>query len=639
MTYLQHLMLELGVVLALVLSTTSGFAGGDIVTVVFPTGSANGAQSAPGPLKISAGESDPITPIDTVHLTFDLSLIPKTATIKKATVQFTGQSATTPDNPQLVKIFPHGSTESVASWTATSDKSVFHASTEPLRALVEDALKTGTTLALTFSSKSRLSDWRYASMSAYDGISRSKPRLIVEYQPPRDLQDRARDSDTTRTRWKFSGRQQAASKPFLDTMTDIISNPVFYDDVMYVFAKPSSEKTHLYALKLGGGNRWEPKALSHVPGSHALISPAGRLYSIGEQRLVLYDLTQEGQEIRAVSIPNFKPAVRPTLGEDGSLYAMPPGALFGFNPDLQEMWRYPGGDTEMPDASRVALSPDAGRYAYALTKSKAAKTQLVRMETATGNSEVSALPVVNATEGGATSTLNLDLGFTGYTRPIVAKGPEHEYVLYSASTAQSGLLLAHSGGEAIWWKQGLISQPILNSDQNVVAVQGGKLHVYALLNGKDDGTEAEQPKSCASKIETSLSATSNLVLDGEDNVYFWNNGVLWGFTKQCTSFLHHSLAGLPEKLELLFAPDGTLFARTETNQLYALRLLPENAAVTLTQHALQTDTIYHSDSLTTEPNLQVASKTNVVFKAKDQMTFGRGFSVKSGATLRCQVGW
>ncbi len=234
-------------------------------------------------------------------------------------------------------------------------------------------------------------------MSKYEGISSSKPRLIVEYQPPQELQDRARELDTTSTRWKFWRTDDAASKPFMNTMAAIISNPVFYDGTMYLFAQPSSQETKLYALRLGGGNLWQPKAISIRPGSHAMVSPAGRLYSIGEDRLVLYDLKQAGAEIRNVPIANFKPALRPMLGEDGSLYAMPPGALFGFNPDLQEMWRYPGAKTDMPDASRVVLSPDAGRYAYMLAK-RGTATQLVRLETATGNATVSGLPVIDVTQ-------------------------------------------------------------------------------------------------------------------------------------------------------------------------------------------------------------------------------------------------
>ena len=629
MKYPRCPILGLGVLMGVLLSAAAAGAEGEVITALFPK--VEGA----GPLKISADGSDPIKSIDTASLSFDLGLLPKAATIKKVTVQFMGKSAKTPGNPQLVNIFSQGSNKSVASWTATSDKSVFQASTEPLRKLLEDALKAGKALALTFSSKSRLSDWQYASMSAYDEISASKPRLIVEYQPPQDLRDRARESDTTRTQWKFSRPEDAAGKPFLNTMAAIISNPVFYAGGMYLFAQPSSQETKLYALKLGGGNRWEPKAIQIRPGSHALVSPAGRLYSIGEGRVVLYDLKQEGVEIRTASIENFKPALRPTLGEDGSLYAMPPGALYGFNPDPQETWRYPAGKVEMAEASRVALSPDAGRYAYALAKS-GATTQLVRMETATGSVDVSTLPVIDVTEGGTTSKLNLDLGFTGYTRPVVAKGPRQDYVFYSASTAQSGLLLAHSGGELIWWKQGLVFQPIVNKDNNVVAVQSGKLHVYARLNGKDDGTDPER-KSCVS-AESNLRATSNLVLDGEDNVYFWNNGSLWGFTKGCKNFLNRPLAGLPENLELLFAPDGTLFARTETNQLYTLTLTPMDGAVTLTKDKLQTNTIYNAKTISAAA-LQIEPKTNVVLRARDRMTFGQGFRVKPGATLRCQVGW
>ena len=50
---------------------------------------------------------------------------------------------------------------------------------------------------------------------------------------------------------------------------------------------------------------------------------------------------------------------------------------------------------------------------------------------------------------------NLDLGFTSYTRPVVTKGPEQDYVFTGASTAQSGYLLARiretrwSGGETV----------------------------------------------------------------------------------------------------------------------------------------------------------------------------------------------
>lgn len=628
MNYLRTLMLGLGVLLVALFSVTIVHAEGEIVTVLFPTAAGSGTY------KISADESDPIKSTGTATLSFDLNLLPRTAIVKRVTVQLAGKSVGK-DNPQIVTIVPQGSTTPVASWTATSGESVFQASTEPLRALVQEALKPGkpVTVTVTFSSKSRLSNWEYASMSEYEGISSSKPRLIVEYQPPQELQDRARELDTTNTRWKFWRTDDAASKPFMNTMAAIISNPVFYDGTMYLFAQPSSQETKLYALRLGGGNLWEPKALSIRPGSHAMVSPAGRLYSIGEDRVVLYDLKQAGAEIRNVPLANFKPALRPILGEDGSLYAMPPGALFGFNPDLQEMWRYPGAKTDMPDASRVVLSPDAGRYAYMLAK-RGTATQLVRLETATGNATVSGLPVIDVTKAGKTSTENLDLGFTSYTRPVVTKGPEQDYVFYGASTAQSGYLLAYSGNEVVWWRNGLVSQPIVNRDGNVVAVQSGKLHVYAQLNGTDDGTDK---KSCVS-TESGLDATSNLVLDGDDNVYFWSNGDLKGFTKNCLRFVSRKLDGLPKQLELLFAPDGTLFARTETNALYTLILMPRDRMLAITQDKIQADTIYNAESIKAGDDVHIPVGTNVVFKAQKQMAFGRGFSVKPGATLRCQVG-
>ncbi len=138
--------------------------------------------------------------------------------------------------------------------------------------------------------------------------------------------------------------------------------------------------------------------------------------------------------------------------------------------------------------------------------------------------------------------------------------------------------------------------------------------------------------------ESGLGATSNLVLDGDDNVYFWNNGDLKGFTKNCLRFVSRKLDGLPKQLELLFAPDGTLFARTETNALYTLILMPRDRMLAITQDKIQADTIYNAESIKAGDDVHIPVGTNVVFKAQKQMAFGRGFSVKPGATLRCQVG-
>ena len=129
MNYLRTLMLGLGVLLVALFSVTIVHAEGEIVTVLFPTAAGSGTY------KISADESDPIKSTSEATLSFDLNLLPTTAIVKRVTVQLAGKSVRK-DNPQIVTIVPQGSTNPVASWTATSGESVFQASTELLRALV-----------------------------------------------------------------------------------------------------------------------------------------------------------------------------------------------------------------------------------------------------------------------------------------------------------------------------------------------------------------------------------------------------------------------------------------------------------------------------------------------------------------------
>ncbi len=623
--YTRSLMLGLGVLMSISIFATVVFAEGEIITTLL----AKHTQGS-GRLKISADGSDPIKSTAKARLVFDPSPIPKTAMIRRVTLRLVGQpTPSKPVNPQLVRIFPDGSNQSVGSWTATTDSgSVFQVSTEALSQQVAQALQANKELSFTFSSRSRLSDWQYYSMTDYNETSSNKPRLIIEYTPSQALPDREQVRDTTKTRWKYFPRPNNVTvKPFLTGVGKIISNPVFYDGGIYLFTQPSSQETWLYALYPGGGNRWGPKNIEKRPGSHALVTSAGRLYSVGEDRIVIYDLEKDGAEIKNVSANDFKPALRPTLGADGSLYAMPSGSgyIYGFNPDPQELWRYRSDDTKLADASRISLSPDAGRYAYVLTK-VGKETHPVRIDTATGDAKSYNLNVT-ITSNGKETDKNLDLGFKGFHRPVAIEGPEHDYVFLSAYTEQNGMLLAHSGGNVVWWKEGPVSPPIVDwGEKRVLAVQSGEFCGYDKLNGE---------KNCASS-ETDIEATSNLVKDGEDNVYFWNNGFLLGYTKDCKKILSQKLDKLPKDLELMFAPDGTLYARTETNSLYSIT--PSQKILKLAQKQLKTDTIYGAEIIQVAANLQVRSE-NVILKAEKSISFGKGFSVKKGASVRCRIGF
>jgi hypothetical protein len=582
-------------------------------------------------LRIAANEKN--EPISKACLSFDLSVLPVDATINEATLRLVAESGKT-RQPQIVVIFPDGNTDSVAKWTATEPDCCAFSSTD-LGSTVQKVLQSKT-LALTLSSGSRRSDWQYYSMGDYGGTSSNKPRLIVEYTPSKASLDREQVSDTTKTRWTYFKPDNVTVKQFSKDVGTIISNPVFYDGGIYLFAQPTSDKTMLYALYPGGGNRWGPKEIKQRPGSHALVTSAGRLYSIGENWIVTYDLEKEGAVIKSVDLGDFKPTLRPTLAADGSLYATPGGSgyIYGFNPDPQEIWRYRSDNAKLAAASRITLSPGAGRYAYVLSKfSNEPQTHPVRIDTATGSADKYDLPIVKTKIDGKEMDKNLDLGFTGFHRPVAIKGPEQDYVFLSAYTNENGMLLSHSGGSVVWWKEGPVSQPILDKDQNVVAVQKGQVHVYDKFNGSDDGKDK---KTCSS-TETNVAATSNLVLDGEDNVYFWNSGTLFAYTKGCTKFLESKNTTLPEKLELMFASDGTLYARSEGNNTL-FSITPSQKKLNVAQADLKTDTIYAAETIQAGPNLQINSE-NIILKAENSISFGTGFSVKAGASVLCRIGF
>jgi len=335
---------------------------------------------------------------------------------------------------------------------------------------------------------------------------------------------------------------------------------------MFIFGKPATAtQSTLYEFYPGASQFWS-QAIEHTPGSHELLRevdswgpfmPGGTegkltplyvdLYSIGNGRIVRYHVRYfKGLPFKTVSVDDLKIEVPPTMGGDGSLYFARSGHgyVYGLNRNLQEIWRYPaeeGAGTTIQ--SRVTLSPERERYAYLLTQSKK-ENNLVRIDT---------------TDGAAT-TIALSDDWTGFHRPLVVNGPDQDYVIVAAYNHDGGTLSVYSGGELVWQKSGTVSQPIMNrTGERVFAIQKGILHEYNLLNGV----------AVCNSAETDLQADSNPVLDADDNLYLWSNGMLVGYRSNCQRFFKQQLE-LPKDLELLFASDGTFYARTGTNQFYSI---------------------------------------------------------------------
>jgi hypothetical protein len=224
--------------------------------------------------------------------------------------------------------------------------------------------------------------------------------------------------------------------------------------------------------------------------------------------------------------------------------------------------------------------------------------------------------------------------YTDFHHPLVVKGPERDYVFLSAYSNSDGILAAYSVKQAIWSKPGPVSRAIADrKEKHVFVVQNSRLQSYDKFNGE---------QLCSSSEE--LAATSNLVMDGDDNVYFWNNGTFYGYTKDCKRFLMQKLEKLPKELELLFAPDGTLYAfaamtPTQSGKQSLYSITPSQSTFTLDSDNVQTNTIYSADTIRVANKLQLDATTNIILKAKDSISFGKPFTVKKGARLSCKIGF
>lgn len=296
MTLRKSIVLILGIHLGVVISAGHALAQRRITTTLLPAKaeSKSTPPAAGDMLKISANGNDPIEATSTVLLTFDPASIPKDAAISAVTLRMVGKSNA--PNPQFVQI-TSGSDDSIGQWTAAPGKSVFSATSDSLRQLVAAKVKSRESFTLKLTSKSRLSDWDYYALSKTAYPSSSKPRLIVEYTDPAQLP--AELDTTTRTSWTvLHNTSDITDRPFLKGVT-LTSNPAFFRGNTVVLGNPSSQETSLYYVAPGGTVR-SIIPISEVPGAHTAVTSNGRFYSVGANRILLYDLQKQDAQWRSI---------------------------------------------------------------------------------------------------------------------------------------------------------------------------------------------------------------------------------------------------------------------------------------------------------------------------------------------------
>jgi hypothetical protein len=584
-------------------------------TVLFPSNEIGNEK-----LKIAANDANKPTSI--AKLSFNLSKLPAGISIKQVTLRLVSEPTKASANEQIVKIFlDTGEGQSLGYWFADPASKIreFPVTSDALLNVAQTYYQQKSPLNLQLRSTSRLSDWQYYSRRSFDHNPSNKPRLIIEYE--REI---PAIQSTEKTPWRYyygapeqKGQGVALKMEKLFDGAEVLSNPVFAGLSTSVFAKPAGRPIHLYSLSLNGRERWST-AIKQAPGGHAVVNQYEVLESIGEGGIVLYDLKQQGKELGTVKVAGLKGAPPPTIGADDSLYFAKTGHVYGLNPQFNELWRYPLKKPTSATFSRLSLSSEYQRRAYFLSRIDVVNT-LVALDSMVGQPEFA---------------IDVDDKFTEFHVPIVMPATNTEtqetmeYVCISAYLGQDGLLACYVDGELSWKKSGRVSQPVSSFDEErLYVVQNECLWALERFNGK------EVLKHC----EDGLADTSNLVLDGDENIYFWNKGTFKVFDRNLKPLISTKLEALPQNLELLFAPDATLYAVDSKTKGLAL-IRPLFDSLTLNETTLANDTVYSAKTLQVANGTTVSKGMNIMMKASERISFGKGVSIEKGASLSCKSG-
>jgi len=415
-----------------------------------------------------------------------------------------------------------------------------------------------------------------------------------------------------------------------------------YDGLNYVVRTYPNRQTnttewHLDAQDPFGNVVWS-KPLPSALGEKArvVVNDSGRLTIVSQNRFIIYQLSaanprqQPAAHVMDKTVSGVKAPAALLPGADGGLYVIDDTDLYALNPDLQMLWRTGVGTSA---SARMTLGPD-GQYLYAT------------VFLPDGNNRTPGLMAINAQSGKAPRLLIFPPETKTFHNPVVIKASDGQadYIYIAANSQNSGVLRTVrnqptvSSGDRIAAighvknETGLFSQPapdgtadnLLSKKLYVVwkENQSGPARlvtVNAYTGTIENGATAPEIKVA----ETSeLWSGGNLVMDTKGNIFFWENGIFYGYGGAHQLFARN-LAGLPSGVELLFGSDGTLYL--QDSKIGSLSALIPSYQLPNAQ----------SSNISSPTHLRVEGTVDkdTRLSARENISVGAEFKVKQGTTL------
>ena len=257
--------------------------------------------------------------------------------------------------------------------------------------------------------------------------------------------------------------------------------------------------------------------------------------------------------------------------------------------------------------------------------------------------------------------------FEYYHVPIA--GPAGNVMIFSdfPKSESKSNLWGYSTPDIFIWNSAsnetLVPQPVLGSNEFVYFIQNGQLQRHKYNNiGQGEA------------FGNALNTTSNLVMDGADNIYFWDNGRLHGYSADGTSMFNDGIdinakenkcgnnesygeikerdkddkgkatEGLEQFIRLMMGPDGTLWINNKDgHELFALKPLYDSDDLTLKQEDIKPRTAYIAAGELSVGNgndkIVVEKGVQLLFQAQKRVGFAKGFSVEKGASILVRTGF
>jgi hypothetical protein len=482
--------------------------------------------------------------------------------------------------------------------------------------------------------------------SANSGIASNIPRLVIEYKlPPPGLLETAAWSQHQQNP-EHSGRSPwvpfraptgfslaKISLPRINQNAGSVADyPLIYQGNIYLISKALDEN-YLFSLDFKGTERWRRAIGKGTVQRSPVISRNGILNVVTENQIAAYDLNREGKDVAVYALTG-KPSAYTDLtqGNDGSLFlALAENDLnyiYGFTPGLKPFLKSGPLAKGQEKISTITVHPD-GRKIFAHTPVGAV-----------------VIDVANPSEQRTVQLGdNQDKPWEYYHVPIA--GPAGDVMVFSdfTSKANKGHVWGYTSTQKIWGASGtLLPQPVLASNGRVYFLQDGQLKAH-----KYDQVGAAEVVSAGAN----LNATSNLVMDGADSIYFWDNGYLHGYGADGKPLFAKLplTAGIQERggqtgegpeqfIRLMLGPDGTLWTNNKNGDgLFAFKPAYASPDLTLQQKDIKSQTAYRTEGKLTVGGVSIKANTQLLFQAQNGIGFASGFRVQQGATVAARTGF